>query len=423
MWYNKICKICLLEKLNKINFGRGTYLSEKEKSSKTNLSKHDIVSFKKKLNKKYFLENKIQNFLKGIFYNGRNFSCMQIYKDDKYFPYATALEITFACNMRCLHCGSTADGKNRTDALTHKEWLKVIDDLSALGAHYVTLSGGEPFMYPEWRELIKHVNDGKKKISIITNASLIKEDDVVFMKENGVHNVAISLDGTQKTHDYIRQSPGSFEKVMRAIDLCQKHDLFVNTVTSINQLNFNEREEIIKTVLGKGLKSCQIQIVNSFGRAGKQEDFIISTRQYAELIDDIYAWQNKYEKQMKIFPADSIGYCHGNAEKILTDEEWLGCSAGCYILGIEANGNVKGCLSLQDDFFVAGNVRDKGLIDIWNDDNAFAYTRKYDPSKMTGKCGLCSKKEDCRAGCLGMAYSLGKTIHENPYCYKSIMEN
>ncbi|MFH1453123.1 MAG: SPASM domain-containing protein, partial [Armatimonadota bacterium] len=130
-----------------------------------------------------------------------------------------------------------------------------------------------------------------------------------------------------------------------------------------------------------------------------------------------------YGEKINILAADSLGYCYGNSEKILKDAEWSGCSAGCYIAGIEENGNVKGCLSLQDDYFTAGNVKKRSLIDIWNDDSSFTYTRKYDVSKMTGYCADCESKKDCRSGCLGMAYSLGGSIYENPYCYKRITGN
>jgi len=351
---------------------------------------------------------------------------MNVYEGDKYFPYATALEITLACNMRCIHCGSSATEKNRKNHLTHEEWLKVIDDLISLKAYYITLSGGEPFMYPRWRDLIKHINKSKKEaeVCIITNGYLIKEDDVVFMKENGVHHIAISLDGDEKIHDYIRQTPGSFAKALEVINWCKKHSLIASTVISINRHNFDIREKILKIHLDNKIKICQMQTVNSFGRAGENKDsMLITHQQYIQLIDDIYSWQKKYSKDIKIYTADSLGYCYGNAEKILEDAEWSGCPAGCYILGIEADGNVKGCLSMQDDFFVSGNVREKSIVDIWNDDDAFAYTRKYDASKMTGKCGQCNKKDDCKAGCLGMAYSLGKTIYETPYCYKSITGN
>ncbi|MDR0645641.1 MAG: SPASM domain-containing protein, partial [Elusimicrobiota bacterium] len=146
-----------------------------------------------------------------------------------------------------------------------------------------------------------------------------------------------------------------------------------------------------------------------------------SHEQYAQLCEELSEWKNKYKNELRIEPADSMGYCNPITDSFLgEDYEWQGCNAGICVLGIEANGNVKGCLSLQDDKFIAGSVKEKGLINIWNDDDLFPYSRGYDASKMEGNCKGCQSAEQCKAGCLGMAYSLHKSIHQNSYCYKSI---
>lgn len=347
--------------------------------------------------------------------------------DDEYYPYSVALEITLACNMRCLHCGSLADGTNREKPLALEEWYKVIDDLKKLKTKYFTLSGGEPFLYPKWRNLIEYIKtpeDGYTQVLMISNGSHITEEDIVFLKEKKASYVALSLDGDEEVHDYIRQYPGAFQNILKVIACCHKNGFKAGVVTSINQYNFAIRKKILDIVVHSGVKNWQVQIVNSFGRAGEKKDsMIISQDQYVQLIDDLYLWQQEYKDVIHILPADSIGYCHEKIQAMLGDNVWQGCPAGQYSLGIEANGNVKGCLSLQSDWFVAGNVRQRSLVDIWNDENAFAYTRRYDPSQMQGQCGKCESARDCKAGCLGMAYSLHHTIYENTYCYKSILES
>ena len=65
--------------------------------------------------------------------------------DFKFYPWSVVWEITFACNMRCLHCGTSA-GKKRPDELNTHEALQLIDELADLGADNITLSGGEPLL-------------------------------------------------------------------------------------------------------------------------------------------------------------------------------------------------------------------------------------------------------------------------------------
>ena len=81
------------------------------------------------------------------------------------------------------------------------------------------------------------------------------------------------------------------------------------------------------------------------------------------------------------------------------DAYFRGCSAGISSIGIDSVGNVRGCESMYDDCFIEGNVRERSLADIWNDENAFAYNRKYKPSMLTGRCASCDKKAACAAGC------------------------
>lgn len=347
--------------------------------------------------------------------------------DEQYYPYSVALEITLACNMRCLHCGSSADGQNREHPLSYAEWCKVIDDLKTLKAKYFTLSGGEPFLYHHWRALIEYIktpDDGYSKAILISNGSHISEDDIAFLQQKKASYLALSLDGDAQVHDHIRQYPGAFAKLMEVMRLCRQHQFPVAVVTSINQYNFAIRKKILDIVVEAGAKNWQVQIVNSFGRAGQFRDsMIISKEQYVQLIDDICAWKQEYQKVIQILPADSLGYCHSKTQALLGDNVWEGCPAGEYNLGIEANGNVKGCLSLQSDHFVVGNVRKRSIVDIWRDRDAFAYTRHYDVSRMQGHCRLCQSAQQCKAGCLGMAYSLHNSIYENSYCYKSITES
>ncbi len=352
---------------------------------------------------------------------------MIIQEGEKYYPYCAALEITLACNMRCIHCGSYANGMNRANFLSFEEWRKVIDDLIKLKSKHITFSGGEPFLYPKWKELVKYIKNsdsGNIDLYFISNGSVVKEDDIKFLKDNGLKHLAVSLDGNEKIHDFIRQHKGSFNKIIKLNEICKKYDLSFGVVTSINKHNFPTREEIKDIIVNNSIKYWQIQIVNSFGRAGEFKDkMLIEHYQYKMLIDDIYRWKKELKKKVKIFPADSIGYCHKITNALLEkDEEWSGCGAGKYVIGIEANGNVKGCLSLQHDNFIAGNVRKKSLIDIWNDAKCFAYTRQFDASKIIGKCKTCDFKEQCQCGCTGISYSIHNTIYNNSYCYKSIVE-
>ena len=102
----------------------------------------------------------------------------------KFYPYAVVWEITFACNMRCLHCG-TAAGKRRPEELSTQEALDLIDELCALGAVDVTLSGGEPLMRKDWPLLAERLRDQGAKPYLITNGYAVTEKTVDEFARSG----------------------------------------------------------------------------------------------------------------------------------------------------------------------------------------------------------------------------------------------
>ena len=98
---------------------------------------------------------------------------------------------------------------------------------------------------------------------------------------------------------------------------------------------------------------------------------------------------------------------------------WQGCQAGISTLGIQSNGNIIGCLALGDDF-IEGNVKDRPLHEIWNDDLSFAYSRHYKKEDMKGHCRSCEFWERCGGGCSTVSYSMTGDLHQDPYCARHI---
>ena len=127
-----------------------------------------------------------------------------------------------------------------------------------------------------------------------------------------------------------------------------------------------------------------------------------------------------------MFPGHNVGY-FGDPEADLRDRGgaipfWVGCTAGCSVIGIESNGNIKGCLSLPSsrngiDQFVEGNVRESSLEEIWWRKNAFAYNRKFSVKQLDGFCRTCDYADICRGGCAWTAFSHTSSRYDNPYCY------
>jgi len=90
---------------------------------------------------------------------------------------------------------------------------------------------------------------------------------------------------------------------------------------------------------------------------------------------------------------------------------------GVTLLGIESDGAVKGCPSLQTYAYVGGNLRDKPLAELWNDSPEITFTRRRTIDDLWGFCRTCPFASVCMGGCSFTAHSLFGKPGNNPYCH------
>lgn len=334
--------------------------------------------------------------------------------DIKFYPCNVVWEITFACNMRCLHCGTSA-GTLRPEELSTEEALNLIDELADLECELVTLSGGEPLLRKDWRELAQRVVDRKMLLCLITNGYAVTEDIVKDFKRIGTRMVGVSFDGTEKTHNYIRQNDQSYERALNAMKLMQKHGLRYQAVTQVSNLNLNDLDDIRNDLISIGCKRWRIQMTTCTGRMDR--DLVLTLDNYPRLIDKLVEF-GKDESEVAVDVGENIGY-YGNKGMELWPEYYLGCYAGVRVAGIESDGKIKGCLSMQEEF-VEGNIRDSSFTEIWNDPNNFLYNRKFTRETASGACRDCRYLPLCRGGCATTSVSATGERANNPYCIYQI---
>jgi radical SAM protein with 4Fe4S-binding SPASM domain len=350
---------------------------------------------------------------------------LDILKQVGFSPRACVWELTLACNLRCKHCGSFA-GNRRDNELSLEENLSIADQLAALGCRRVTLSGGEPTLHPDWDGIGKRLADHCVKVNLISNGWHWNETHVARAKAAGFVGAAFSLDGFEREHDEFRQ-PGSFARVVAAIDACVAGGLPVAVNTTVNKLNQHQLRQLRDFIVEHGAFSMQVQIATASGNMSQHRDLVLDPADLVWLVPELAAICRLNTRQFFAVAADDIGY-YGKPEAGLRDDGgelpfWIGCRAGCQVVGIESSGNVKGCLSLPSSMhgetrFVEGNLRDKPLAELWRADNAFAYNRKYRENQLTGFCRVCRYRDFCRGGCTWTVYChKGAGGEGNPYCF------
>lgn len=119
-------------------------------------------------------------------------------------------ELTLACNLSCSHCGSRA-GAARQDEMSTAEALDVVDQLAEVGIEEVTLIGGEAFLRPDWLQIAAAITRRGMRCTVTTGGYKLSAAMARGMREAGIEQSSISIDGMESTHDDLRGRRGSWQ--------------------------------------------------------------------------------------------------------------------------------------------------------------------------------------------------------------------
>jgi radical SAM protein with 4Fe4S-binding SPASM domain len=334
--------------------------------------------------------------------------------DFDFFPHTVVWEITFACNMRCLHCG-TAAGKKRPDELTTDEALSLIDELAANRCEVLVLSGGEPLLRPDWIQLAERTKGHGIKCCIISNGYAVTEETIREFERLELNKVGISFDGTEKTHNYIRQRDDSWRRAYNAMKMMTENgNVPYVAVSQISNINLEELPAIRDNLLELKCKQWRIQMTTSTGRMAEHDDLVLTLDNFPRMVDMLLDFKRQNDG-MDYDIGENIGFYGRKGYELWDDEPYFGCYAGMRVAGIESNGDIKGCLSMPEEF-VEGNIRDSSFTEIWNNPEGFAYNRKFTRESASGACHDCKYLPICRGGCTTTSVGATGCRANNPYC-------
>ena len=132
------------------------------------------------------------------------------------FPLLSAkFKLTWRCNLRCGFCRlgtrpSRREGLVELPAVLVKESLTL---LRARGLRKVHYSGGEVFLYKEFRDLVSHARELGLQVNMTTNGTLLDKEAARFLVEKRVNAVNVSIDSpAEREHDAMRGSRGAWRQ-------------------------------------------------------------------------------------------------------------------------------------------------------------------------------------------------------------------
>ena len=158
----------------------------------------------------------------------------------KRFPLYATFELTPFCNLNCPMCYvhlDPATAAKQGKILSGKQWLEIAAQAKEMGLLFVTLSGGEPFMHPDFWEIYNGLTEMGMLVDIYSNGCLINEGIVEKLKANPPVNMKISMYGaSDETYEVMCRYKNGFTKLDRALGLLRDAEIpFYCTTLVVNE--------------------------------------------------------------------------------------------------------------------------------------------------------------------------------------------
>jgi Fe-coproporphyrin III synthase len=334
--------------------------------------------------------------------------------------------LSFRCNLTCAHCwiGSSPWAAASADLSTERAFA-VIEQMAALKARTVILSGGEPFLRPDATVLIDALVRAGVNVAIETNGTLIRPRVVEAIQPHyarGMLSLVVSVDGgSAESHERLR-GPGTFNRALRGIELLKEAGVGFGVQTVLNRANLVSLAELF--ALAKGwaphLNHLRFAVLNPVGRG---ENLCttegLTHEELTHALKMIVGEADHLTTQVDIKVAP--GAIPPALLMRISKHPRLGLTFGCNfpVLGVLPDGSITLCaLSRAEDELTFGNVSSHRLEDVWSAGELQEIRRRYQSGEsLAGVCGDCVWRTRCKGGCRVWAYrEQGSLDGANPIC-------
>ena len=172
-------------------------------------------------------------------------------------PVSATLELTRRCNLRCVHCylgDQAAQHRLRNRELGAEAVKKAISEWAEAGCLYLTITGGEPLLRPDFAEIYRHARDLGLVVTVFSNGTLVSDEIAETFREWPPRKVEISLYGASpETHDAVTGVPGSHARAWAGIRRLQAAGVRVALKTVLMKSNLAEREALERQAAALGV--------------------------------------------------------------------------------------------------------------------------------------------------------------------------
>ena len=321
-------------------------------------------------------------------------------------PICLTWELTYACNLQCVHCLSSSGTRDPRE-LTTEQAKAVLDELRDLQVFYINIGGGEPMVRRDFFELLEHAEHCNIGVKFSTNGAFITPENARRLAAMNYLDIQISLDGADReTNDRVR-GEGSYDIAIRAMNNLRDASFgrfkisVVMTRDNVSQL---DEFKALADSYGAQLRITRLR------PAGRGADTWNELHPTAAQQRIIYDWLMLHGED--VLTGDS--FFHLNAFGDALPGLNL-CGAGRVVCLIDPLGDVYACPFVIHDEFKAGSVLDDGgFTRVWKSSELFTSLRE---PESPGACASCGSYDACQGGCMAAKFFTGLPLDgPDPEC-------
>lgn len=205
--------------------------------------------------------------------------------------------VTHKCNLNCKHCYMELQSQKQLDDNTiYLKIIKTIDMLVKQGIKEIMFTGGEVFTFRYIKEVLKYSKEKGMKNIVFTNGLAFDIESLKYIDQ-----VNVSLDGDEKSHNFMRGNANSFSKVMELLDILKNRDIWTNLQISLNNNNINSLNFLPSLLLTHlNIRLVNLTSISKEGNALKNNLAASDSFDYKvlSLLPDLYE-KTKYHIQFR----------------------------------------------------------------------------------------------------------------------------
>lgn len=324
-------------------------------------------------------------------------------------PICLTWELTYACNLECVHCLSSS-GRRDPRELSTDEAKAVLDELHDLQVFYINIGGGEPMIRRDFFELLEYSIGKGIGVKFSTNGAFIDADKARRLAAMDYLDIQISLDGTDDvTNDAVRGA-GSYDTAIQAMQHLQDAGFGEFKISVVVTRHNVDQLDEFKALADRFGAQLRITRLRPSGRgADSWHDLHPTQPQQRQIYDWLVA------KGDNVLTGDSFFHLNALGEEPLPGLNM--CGAGRVVCLIDPIGDVYACPFVIHDEFKAGSVRDTGgFSQVWKESDLFTELRE---PQSAGACGSCGSYDACQGGCMAAKFFVGIPLDgPDPECVK-----